>query len=209
MISVWFGARSATSGRCLPPQRRASKWSLPQRRPRFFTGRFRALRPFALRPLALRAAAFFLAGLRTAFFAVRFAAFFVDFFAAFLADLRAVFFVDFRADVFAAFFADFRDGDGRARVLPMLRSAAADPLPLRPLPGAPRSGVLAGAENAGAGGTGGGRGSDMGLSSIHPPLVQPVSISSSPDIGAPCSQRGATRRRVLAPRGRGEGVVWI
>jgi hypothetical protein len=40
-------------------------------------------------------------------------------------------------------------------------------------------------------GVGGGSGSpDIGVSSIHPPLVQPVSISSSPDIGAPLA-RGA------------------
>jgi hypothetical protein len=182
-------------------------------------GRLRAV----LRPLALRDEAFFFAGLRadvfladflaalrrTDFFAAFFAVFFADFFAVFFADFFAVFFADFfaafRAAFFGAFFADFRGSAGRARVGSELLAAALEPFPLRPAPGAARSGAL---EEAGVGATGGGKGSDRGVSSIHPPLVQPVSISSNPDIGAPCSQRGATRRR-FRPPGPCEGVVWI
>jgi hypothetical protein len=114
------------------------------------------------------------------------AVFFVDFFA----DFRAAFFADFFADFLAVFFVDFF-ADSRGAALPELPLAffAVE----REAAGAP------GLEGAGVGGTGDGRGSDMGLSSIHPPLVQPVSISSDPDIGAPCSQRGVTRRRFRPP----------
>ena len=168
----------------------------------------------ALRPFALRDDAFFLAGLRAAaFFAafrrpVFFAAFRVDFLAAFRVDFFAALRVDFFAAFFGAFFAAFRGAAGRARAGSELRAAALDPFPLRPAPGAARSGALEDADCAGVGETGGGNGSDRGVSSIHPPLVQPVSISSNPDIGAPCSQRGATRRR-FRPPGPCEGVVWI
>jgi hypothetical protein len=156
------------------------------------------------RLFALRAAAFFFAGLRAApFFAGRFAvfgallraAFFAGFFAGLFAAFFAGFFATFRALFAAAFFGDFV-----AAFIPdpPARAPALDPLPLRPEPGAARSGVLGGIVNAG-GEAGGGNGSLMGVSSIHPPLVQPVSISSNPDIGAPCSQRGVTRRRYWPP----------
>ena len=185
----------------MPSRRRALDRSSPQRRPRFFAGRFRLERE--LRLAAPRAEAFFLAGRRAAdFFAGFLAVFFADFLAVFFADFLTAFFAVFAADFFAAFFPDFfaafRGAAARERDAVAPVRGAEDPLS-RLIPEAERSGAGAGAENAGAGGTGGGRGSDMGLSSIHPPLVQPVSISSDPDIGAPCSQRGATRRRFRPP----------
>jgi hypothetical protein len=61
-----------------------------------------------------------------------------------------------------------------------------------------RSGARAGMANVGIGGGAGIGSLDIGESSIHPPLVQPVSISSSPDIGAPLA-RGAA----LPPVGEG------
>jgi hypothetical protein len=131
----------------------------------------RRLRFFAGRLGAAR----FLAGrARADFFAGRFAAFFgADFF-------RADFFAAFLADFFAAFFGAAFGVAGIA--------------------GMARSGARAGMANAGVGiGAGAGIGSlDIGESSIHPPLVQPVSISSSPDIGAPLA-RGAA----LPPVGEG------
>jgi hypothetical protein len=152
--------------------------------------------------------AFFLAGRRAAdFFAAFLAAFRGDFFADFFADFRAdffeLFFDDFRAafpaDFFAAFPAD-RPAAFREAWLPELDAGFRADAPLSRIESAAdRLGMEAGLENAGAGGTGGGSGSDMGLSSIHPPLVQPVSISSDPDIGAPSAQRGATRRRFRPP----------
>ena len=178
-------------------------------------GRFRVER--APRLAAPRAEAFFLAGRRVDVF---FVAFLADFLADFAADFFADFFADVLADFFEDFFVDFREAwppeldvdfladvdfpdelraaAGRERELPAVLRAADEPLS-RIDSEAVRFGMEAGLEKAGAGGTGGGRGSDMGLSSIHPPLVQPVSISSDPDIGAPCAQRGATRRRFRPP----------
>ena len=113
-----------------------------------------------------------------------------DFFAGFLADFFAAFFaVFFRADFFAAFFAVF--------YATFVRAARAG-FGVAGIAGMARSGARAGMANAGAG-AGAGIGSlDIGESSIHPPLVQPVSISSSPDIGAPLA-RGAA----LPPVGEG------
>lgn len=189
----------------MPPRRRALDRSSRQRRPRFLAGRRldRALRLAVAFFLAGRRAADFFAGFLATFFVAFFAAFFVDFFTDFRADFFDADFDDLRAalpaDFFAAFFGD-RPAAFRETWLPELDAdvLAAAPLSRIESP-VERAGMEAGLENAGAGGTGGGSGSDMGLSSIHPPLVQPVSISSDPDIGAPCAQRGATRRRFRPP----------
>jgi hypothetical protein len=130
--------------------------------------------------------------------------------------LRELFFAPPREAFFAVPRDDFRDADRVVfRALPPLvfrgmlvrevePAGRADPV--MPLAVLLRSGD-AGMVNAGGAG-GGGSGSDIGFSSIHPPLVQPVSISSDPDIGAPSAQRGVTRRR-FSPRGRGKGVEQI
>jgi hypothetical protein len=133
----------------------------------------RRLRFFAGRLGAAR----FLAG-RADFFAGRFAAFFGDDF------FRAAFFAVFLAAFLAVFFlaaGAFRAGFGVAGISGMARS-----------------GARAGMANVGIGGGAGIGSLDIGESSIHPPLVQPVSISSSPDIGAPLA-RGAA----LPPVGEG------
>lgn len=184
------GTRSATPVRCVA---RTSRFSglAGQRRPRrpprglarFLAGRRAA---FFVDFFAVFFLADFFAGRRADFFAPFFALFFALFFAAFLALFFTLFLAAFRAAFFGAFF--FRGAAvllARAGWAGVGRRAGAG------------SGVLEGIVKLGAGG---GNGSLMGVSSIHPPLVQPVSISSSPDIGAPCSQRGATRRR-YRPRG--------
>jgi hypothetical protein len=117
-------------------------------------GRFRVERD--PRPVALLDAAFFLAGLRAdcfvlvdffaAFFAGFRVAFFADFLVAFFADFLVAFFADFAPVFFADFFVDFRDAAGREPLPRLIPPAAAEPLPLRPEPGAGRSGVSAGAE---------------------------------------------------------------
>ncbi|HEX6644264.1 MAG TPA: hypothetical protein VF037_06285 [Gemmatimonadales bacterium] len=152
-----------------------------------FLAGFRAAAFLAGRRTVERDAAFFAGALREVFFARE------AFFGALRDDFRPADWPDFRAllpPVFRGMVVREVEPAGRAEPL----------IPPEPLP---RSGE-AGIENAGGAG-GGGSGSDIGFSSIHPPLVQPVSISSDPDIGAPSAQRGVTRRR-FSPRGRGEGV---
>ena len=139
---------------------------------------------FAGRDLA---AAFF-AGLDDFFFAGR-AGFFVARFADFFAALE---------DFFAAF--------GRAAV----RAGGADSRRgVAGIAGAARSGVRDGMAKAGTGGGAGIGSLDIGESSIHPPLVQPVSISSCPDIGAPLARGAALPPSVKAPKRRCECVMGI
>jgi len=130
-------------------------------------------------------------------------------------DLRADF-EDFRAD-FEDFRADFEDF--RADLRDVERPAFEERPPLRErdmdssLPESEsievmrRAGVVAGmVKGLGAGAAGIGS-FDNGESSIQPPLVHPVSISSSPGIGAPLLTARHDPPPGQAPKRRCERVV--
>jgi hypothetical protein len=136
--------------------------------------------------------------LAAAFFAGRFVAFLADFFAGRFADFPAARLAGFFFAVFRAAFGRFAAGrDGASR-----RGVAG-------IAGMARSAGRAGMANAGTGGGAGIGSLDIGESSIHPPLVQPVSISSCPDIGAPLARGAALPPPVKAPRRRCECVMRI
>ena len=151
------------------------------------------------------------------FLAVFFAAFFIDFFTDFVADFFTDFFTDFFADFFTDFFADFFGffaAFAGAFFPPLLLTVLPREGPLRSVPArripdvaapAAESGVAVMPRSAsfihplspypGAGLIGIGTGSlVIGVSSIHPALAQPDSLSSRWDIGSPRQLRGTARR---------------
>jgi hypothetical protein len=153
-------------------------------------------------------------------------AFFADFLPALF---RAADFFAGRFDRFVAL-PDFREGFFRDAFFPAAFLRGADPDPARLLPPperdalrvigdagvvAPasaeatrRAGVVAGIVKGLGGGGAAGIGSlDSGESSIQPPLVHPVSISSSPGIGAPLLAARHDPPPGQAPKRRCERVV--